>query len=871
MVEFKPLFGKDNLLNRIQLELQRLFKLLNDRIKGLEERGGSGEGSEGPIGPRGLQGRQGRYRIWVYRAVAHEAERPPIPSDGSRLVAPTDWSFDLPGTELQDPENYDVYESFAVFDPLDNSLTPWSIPIRLDTDIGPPGPVSDFSRACYFTGRYATINAFFNHIETEFEDDFCLFDLSRNPISDMPSGVPNDSIGLIYGFHHILNHGTPQAVNIGEVYVIPEKGDNYYVRRKNFDTDTFEAWRVVSRGGGQQILPKTTDPNTLTTTGVYIVNLDISQTGRNRNWPTDSGLGLISLRVINSSPDLVQQFWGRLGRDSYWRQRHRNGNWSAWSLETHYPQPDGFNADRLRQLAFSKFTRIADGVEFQVGDPAVYYETGTPPGNFRFVVCIKAHTSSGSTRPFGSGNASDYWLDLMEAIEDSAGTTKETYESYIQLIGRTTNLNTFRPRQTSLNGGLRIGFRASSSFTGAGRPTGSGGFFRIISSNYMGVSGSYNGGFVQVFEELTTGKVYRRFKQSDDLNPPTDLSDVAWVLISPEETGGGSDIDENAVINVTRRLPASSVENRMYYNREEYSEDSRQNETITVPGNEILSIERTAFSVNLRADFDRLSNDGDGVWFQVNSSAITAQKFITSANRFTFTKIHFAGMTFLPGRYARNPYSAGRAENTTYIVFWKEGATPSPLTVTEMNAILATVEGGNMLPVNFEKSDGSFIYAMMGVTRKRGAYIGTVRGYDYLGDFSTGGNGDGGGSSRNDRTITLLETRSVWHYFDTSTQIGSLAPRETQLNNFIYYKDLSANGSNRNKILTQMDKTLIPTGRSITHIVIQRSSGNTAVEELPVRSIDGGSTISFLTNSVLSSPFTGGKINFKFDNGSYMW
>ena len=101
-------------------------------------------GGMGPAGPQGEQGPQGVYRFTIYRSVAHGATRPTTPSGGSvssgALTAPTNWSETFPSTQVRDAANFDVYESFALYNPASNSLGSWAVPFKIDVEAGPTGP-----------------------------------------------------------------------------------------------------------------------------------------------------------------------------------------------------------------------------------------------------------------------------------------------------------------------------------------------------------------------------------------------------------------------------------------------------------------------------------------------------------------------------------------------------------------------------------------------------------------------------------------------------------------------------------------------------------------------------------------------------------
>lgn len=86
---------------------------------------------------RGEQGPQGLYRVNIYRYVSSGTPSPSNPSGGSRVLAPSDWSFDFPSTQVSDPA-FDVYQSFAEYDSSNNTLTDWSVPFEIGNQ-GPPG------------------------------------------------------------------------------------------------------------------------------------------------------------------------------------------------------------------------------------------------------------------------------------------------------------------------------------------------------------------------------------------------------------------------------------------------------------------------------------------------------------------------------------------------------------------------------------------------------------------------------------------------------------------------------------------------------------------------------------------------------------
>ena len=99
--------------------------------------------ADGDIGP---QGPQGIYRIVIYNSVAHDATTPTTPTasyDGNLLRnLTTGWSRMFPGTQANDPDNFDVYESFAEYNPAVSGVQTlnFSVPFKIDIEAGPPGP-----------------------------------------------------------------------------------------------------------------------------------------------------------------------------------------------------------------------------------------------------------------------------------------------------------------------------------------------------------------------------------------------------------------------------------------------------------------------------------------------------------------------------------------------------------------------------------------------------------------------------------------------------------------------------------------------------------------------------------------------------------
>ena len=101
-------------------------------------------GLRGLQGIQGIQGSQGVYRFTVYRFLNHGDSAPSTPTGGSVtggvLTPPSNWSRTFPSTQAQAPATYDVYESFASYNPNGNSLGAWSVPFKIDIEAGPTGP-----------------------------------------------------------------------------------------------------------------------------------------------------------------------------------------------------------------------------------------------------------------------------------------------------------------------------------------------------------------------------------------------------------------------------------------------------------------------------------------------------------------------------------------------------------------------------------------------------------------------------------------------------------------------------------------------------------------------------------------------------------
>ena len=100
--------------------------------------------ADGAKGDKGDQGVQGVYRYTIYRAVNHGATVPTTPIGGSVsngvLTSPTNWSETFPSAQVSAPATYDVYESFASYNPANGSLGTWAVPFKIDVEAGPTGP-----------------------------------------------------------------------------------------------------------------------------------------------------------------------------------------------------------------------------------------------------------------------------------------------------------------------------------------------------------------------------------------------------------------------------------------------------------------------------------------------------------------------------------------------------------------------------------------------------------------------------------------------------------------------------------------------------------------------------------------------------------
>ena len=101
----------------------------------------SGSGSSS-----GGQGFQGKFRVYLYNYVAHGEGAPSAPTgatynNGAIENIPSTWQSDFPGTQASQPDVFDVYESFAEFNPATPfSTLNWSTPFKIDAEAGPAGP-----------------------------------------------------------------------------------------------------------------------------------------------------------------------------------------------------------------------------------------------------------------------------------------------------------------------------------------------------------------------------------------------------------------------------------------------------------------------------------------------------------------------------------------------------------------------------------------------------------------------------------------------------------------------------------------------------------------------------------------------------------
>ena len=116
-------------------------------IKITGQKGDTGEkGLPGDDGSIGIQGKQGKYLIRLYKQVAHGDPAPAAPPLGTVQIngvitfpgGMTDgWLITLPAN-LDETTN-DYYESFAEYDPQDDSTTLWASPFKVGADLGKTG------------------------------------------------------------------------------------------------------------------------------------------------------------------------------------------------------------------------------------------------------------------------------------------------------------------------------------------------------------------------------------------------------------------------------------------------------------------------------------------------------------------------------------------------------------------------------------------------------------------------------------------------------------------------------------------------------------------------------------------------------------
>ena len=119
--------------------------------------------------------------------------------------------------------------------------------------------------------------------------------------------------------------------------------------------------------------------------------------------------------------------------------------------------------------------------------------------------------------------------------------------------------------------------------------------------------------------------------------------------------------------------------------------------TFTVPANEMLHIPPSAFSTEFSSDIANFGNDSDGVWLNLTATG-TAKYFNGTA--WLVDTITINGVEYLPGPYVSLAYSE-RGGGGSYIVLYKSPT--EPLTITEMNAVLASVGAGNTVDISFNK------------------------------------------------------------------------------------------------------------------------------------------------------------------------
>ena len=96
-------------------------------------------------GLAGTQGPQGKFRVTIYTYTAHGAEVPATPTgsyDGTSFTnLATNWQVEFPATQINDPSTFDVYASFATYDPSTTGVQAltWNAPFKADAEAGIPG------------------------------------------------------------------------------------------------------------------------------------------------------------------------------------------------------------------------------------------------------------------------------------------------------------------------------------------------------------------------------------------------------------------------------------------------------------------------------------------------------------------------------------------------------------------------------------------------------------------------------------------------------------------------------------------------------------------------------------------------------------
>ena len=134
MARLKEIRTSNPDVKKLQTETKRVVRQLSREIGAVD----TSSDTPGPQGPQGI------YRFNIYRYVTHGNAAPAAPTGGSVsngvLTAPTGWSETFPSAQVQDAANFDVYESFASYNPDGNSLGAWATPFKIDVEAGPTGP-----------------------------------------------------------------------------------------------------------------------------------------------------------------------------------------------------------------------------------------------------------------------------------------------------------------------------------------------------------------------------------------------------------------------------------------------------------------------------------------------------------------------------------------------------------------------------------------------------------------------------------------------------------------------------------------------------------------------------------------------------------